>query len=841
MTGAMGDGGIRDEDTYDGPSPPPMITDPDRWQAVRALLSEARRLPAPDRAAWLDEAVADPDLRAEAARLLAADDATDGFLATPAADRAPALFDDADDAYLGRRVGPWRLAEKIGEGGMGVVFRAERADADFEQEAALKLVGRGLAPTAVVERFRQERRILARLDHPAIARLLDGGLSDDGQPYFAMELVRGVPLTAYADDRGLGVPDRLRLARAVCEAVAYAHQNLVVHRDLKPSNVLVVEDGHGRPHVKLLDFGISKLLDDDASGAPTRTTALMTPAYAAPEQVRGGAITTATDVYALGVLLYEMLAGQRPYQIEAGSAPTTVERVVCETDPPPPSTVAPSDRARRIRGDLDTVVLKALAKDPAHRYVSASALADDLSRVLDGFPVVARRPTLGHRVGSFVRRHPVGVGLSSVAVLALLLGLAGTTWQARVAARERDRAQVEAAKAGEIRDYVLGLFAVANPDSARGRTVTARELLDIGAERVAAELADQPLVRAEMELTIALLYRRIGLFDEARPHLDAAVALREDHLGPGHPETAMAYRERALFLTDTGQYEASHEAAQRAYEVHQAALGPDDPETLLSLSTLATTLVEVGEMARADSTMTVLVARYRSASDSAALGEALYNLGSLRHRQHRFAEAEAPLRESVAIRRGLHGAVHSQTANSVNSLGLVIARGGGDLNEAEALLLEALDTRRQLYGPRHPEVAQMLNNLARLYEEKGDLDEAEATYEALVPLAKDVLGADHPNTGIVLVNYGSLLREQGRPAEAEQHVREGLAVALAAHGRDHPNTALSEVHLAQVLVALGRRGPARPLIEHALPILQGAFGPDAPPVRRAIDVQSSLG
>ena len=434
---------------------------PDRWQTVRALFDEGRGLDVEARAAWLEGLEA--DLRAAVAPLLEADDQieaeadapTGGFLVVPAADRAPELFDGAEDAHVGRRVGPWRLEERIGEGGMGVVYRAARADADFRQEAALKVVGRGLAPRALLERFRQERRILAGLEHPGIARLLDGGLSEDGQPYFAMELVRGEPLTEYADRAGLGVEARVRLLAEVCDAVAYAHRNLVVHRDLKPSNVLVAasDTGHGAhgaghgergapppasppaPRVKLLDFGIATVLEPDGGAdLRTRTGALLTPAYAAPEQVRGGRVTTATDVYALGVLLFELLTGHRPSALEAGAAPTAVERAVCETPAPRPSGVAPAARRRALRGDLDTITLKALEKDPARRYASAEALATDLRRHLAGLPVEARRPTVGYRVASFVRRHPVAVGLASLAVLALVLGLAGTTWQARVAA-----------------------------------------------------------------------------------------------------------------------------------------------------------------------------------------------------------------------------------------------------------------------------------------------------------------------------------------------------------------------------------------------------------------------
>jgi len=822
------------------------VTSPDssHWSRVRELLADARELAPEEREAWLLIATDDDSLRAEVHAMLHATEAaqSEGFLSAPAAEASAALFADDTDPYIGRRIGPWQLTSSLGEGGMGVVYRAERADVDFEQQAALKLVGRGLAPRALVERFRQERRILARLEHPGIARLLDGGVSEDGQPYFAMELVDGIPLTEYAETRQLDVRQRLRLVLDVCAAVAYAHRNLVVHRDLKPSNILVAETEDRQPVVRLLDFGIATVLEDDDDEAPfrTRTGTLMTPAYAAPEQVRGEPVTTATDVYALGVVLFELLAGERPYDLDSGTTPTVIERTVCETIPPPPSDRAPSARSAQLRGDLDTIVLKALEKEPARRYASAEALAADIERHLDGLPVSARRATVGYRVGSFVRRHPVGVGLATVAVAALLLGMAGTTWQARVASTERDRAQLETAKAEEIRDYVLDLFSAANPDSSQGREISVREALDLGAARVATELADQPVVRADIELTIAQLYRRLAVYDQAREHASSAIALREEHLGARHPETATARRELAALLVETGDYADSREAAQQAHEDHRVALGPDDPETLLSLNAVGMALSELGEWGEAETAFGELADRYRTSIDSVGLSEALMNLGSSQLRQQRFTEAEGPFRESMELRRALYGPVHSSTATVMNSLAISVARGREDLEESEALLVEALDIRRQLYGDQHPEVAQMLNSLARLYEEKGDLANAETTYDELLPMMQAVLGPEHPYTGLVLINYGNMLRQRGRPAEGETFVRQGHAIDRATHGPDHPLAAESEVRLAHILVALGRNAEAEPLLDHAIPILEEAYGEEASPVQGAYEVRDAM-
>jgi non-specific serine/threonine protein kinase/serine/threonine-protein kinase len=482
-------------------------------QRVKALFLDALDRPEAARPAWLAAACGgDGALRAEVEALLAAHDGAEatGRLERPLFDR-PALADDGpgEGPAAGRTVGPWRLIERIGAGGMGAVYRAVRADGAYERAVAVKLLHPGLdAGGALARRLAAERRILARLEHPGIARLYDGGVSADGLPYLVMELVDGAPLTAYAERHALPADDRLRVFLQVCDAVAYAHRHLVVHRDLKPSNVLVADDGRGQPQAKLLDFGIATLLSGpDTDAALTRTAGAMTPAYAAPEQLRGEAVTTATDVYALGVLLYELLTGRRPYDL-TGKTASEVERVVCETAPPRPSQAAPPEHARRLRGDLDLIAAKALEKEPARRYASAEALAEDIRCHLDGRPVGARPPSAGYRVGKFVRRHRAGVAAAAAVVLALVGGLGAALWQARVAAAERDAAERrfevarEAARAMlyDVHDAVADL-----PGSTAAREVIVRRSLDyLG--RLAAEAGDD----AALRLDLASAYLRVG-------------------------------------------------------------------------------------------------------------------------------------------------------------------------------------------------------------------------------------------------------------------------------------------------------------------------------------------
>ncbi len=453
-----------------------------RWHDLKALFDEALARPPGQRAAFLEQSCDDDELRREALSLLAFYDDDPDFLEHPV--RVEALRVVAEEATpdpADRPIGPYRLVREIGRGGMGAVYLAERADGQFRHQVAVKLVRQGGPREDLLRRLRHERQILASLQHPNIARLYDGGVSEDGVPYLVMEYVEGLPIDRYCDDHQLSTTERLRLFRTVCAAVQYAHQNLVVHRDLKPSNIFVAapaaglsSDGRKRAEgrVKLLDFGIAKLLDDvnTAETIPMTQTGMrpMTPEYASPEQVRGEAVTTASDVYALGIILYELLTGHRPYEVR-GLTPSAVERVICQQDPPRPSTAVlrtvettrtsgngqtttpeivsaarstqPERLRRRLEGDLDNIVLKALQKEPERRYESVAALSDDVRRHLEQLPVVARPDTVGYRISKFVRRHTVGFAATVLVVMALLGGIVATVYQARVAAAERDRAE----------------------------------------------------------------------------------------------------------------------------------------------------------------------------------------------------------------------------------------------------------------------------------------------------------------------------------------------------------------------------------------------------------------
>ena len=519
---------------------------PERWKAVDALLDDALMLPPEERAQWLaDLRTRSPELADEVAELLSAEAITDHahFLAEPVTHRADEL-----------QMGAYVLETPLGHGGMGSVWLARRTDGRFEGRAAVKLLNRALLSETGRERFRREGSLLGRLTHAGIARLLDAGVSPGGQPYLVLEYVEGQPIDAFAAAKRLTAAERVGLVLDVLAAVGHAHANLIVHRDLKPSNILVTSDGHA----KLLDFGIAKLIDAEGGGEPdtlTRVGRALTPAFAAPEQIRGETITTATDVYAIGVLLYVLLTGRHPYPLSERSA-SEIERLVCETTPVRPSSTFASDqradadqiarataqsaspaRLRRwLRGDIDLIVMKAMRKEPERRYPTAAALEDDLRRVLDGRPVSARPDTVAYRVRKFVGRNRSGV---AIAIVLMALLAAGVVRERTL----RGRAEAEARKAQAVEQYLVSVFGVSNPlasPETRGADVTARALLDRGAARIDSSLANQPDVQAELREVLGSVYAGLGLFDKAEPLLRQALEQRRALYGPRHPDVAEA-------------------------------------------------------------------------------------------------------------------------------------------------------------------------------------------------------------------------------------------------------------------------------------------------------------
>ena len=481
----------------------------------------------------------------------------------PRSARRPSATDGPRDA----RIGPYRIVSAIGQGGMGAVYLAERADGAFDQRVAIKVV-RGLLDQDRVRRFRAERRILASLQHPNIARLVDGGTTEDGCPYLVMEYVEGQAIDVYAEQHGLGLDERLALFITVCQAGGHAHRHLIVHRDIKPSNIIVTAEGTP----KLLDFGIAKLLDTDDPELSARTMTgmyMLTPDYAAPEQVRGEAVTTATDVYALGVLLFQLVTSQRPHTFRTLTA-QEIERVVCDTEAPRPSTIRAG-----LHDDLDIVVGTALNKDIQRRYASVEALAEDLGRFLDGRPIHARPATWRYRAGRFVTRHRWEVGVAALFVAMLVAFSILVSLQAARLARERDTAQQERDAAEEVSSFLVSLFELNDPSRSRGETVTARELLDRGAMQVESGLASQPVAQARLMDTMGRVYRQLGLLGPATALLEKALARREAAVEGFSDEVADTLAELGEVWRENGEYAQAERLHRRALATAPAVARPD--------------------------------------------------------------------------------------------------------------------------------------------------------------------------------------------------------------------------------------------------------------------------
>lgn len=770
-----------------------------RWLELAPLFDAAFDLDGEDRALFL-ASIPDAELREGLEQLLA--QAERGYLLDEGSGRLAAALIEADPGIDGSHLGPWRVGALIGSGGMSSVFLAERDDGAYAQQAAIKILRHGVHEVAERARFVQERQILARLDHPDIARLIDGGFTDAGVPWFALEYVDGLPITDWCDRQRLDVDARLVLLDRACAAVDYAHRNLVVHRDLKPSNILVRSDGS----LKLLDFGIAKLLDQDADDATRTGGRLLTPAYAAPEQAQGGPITTATDAFALGVLLHELLTGSRPRWREDATLIAPASLITG----PQASAIAQSrgceTRAlrRRLGGELDSIVSKALQVDPARRYAGAAELAQDLRNSRIGLPVSARPASRSYRMARFVRRHRAGLAAGTIVMLALVLGLGAALWQMREARSEADRANA-------ARDFVLAMFQGVTPDESKGREVSARELLDRSTGRLSEALASQPRLESELSVALAGGYRQLG--DYARATVLAQRGL--DHAMDA-PSRSAAWIELARNLAAQGRYDEAEKNLRTALE-----LAPSQ-EGSIRLR-LAEVLSERGQLDEAGALCERALQAAPEGSDLAI--DALAALGGIRFRAGKLEEAESTLRHALDFQIAQHGELHTRSAALRHDLGVVLLQ-KGQLAPAALLFAQALSTRQSLLGTEHPDVADSEFNLGIALRRQGQTSEAVERISHAVELQKKLLGMKHPAVASGLNSHALLATEQGRIDEAIGHFEEALAVARAALGPTHPTVATTLNNLAGTQRSAGRYDEAEASSRAGIEAATASLGPD---------------
>lgn len=864
------------------------------YARVAEVLAGAHALHGAERAAWLAEACGtDAALRAEVEALLAYEGEGPALLATAGIARVltPAFLSDLPAetaAGLPETIGPYRILGVLGEGGMGTVYRAQQLE-PLVREVALKLVRRGLDTDRVVARFAAEQQALARMDHPCIARVIDAGASSDGRPYFVMELVEGQTLTEFCDGRRLSIRTRLDLFLAICAGVQHAHQRGIIHRDLKPTNVLV-RDRDGAPEPKIIDFGIQKAVSSD-EGSMLLTgdgAALGTPEYMSPEQAGlfDAATDTRTDIYSLGALLYELLTGRQPYELRTRT-PAELQRVLGSGPPARPSLAAvaapaaacaaraatPRQLARQLSGDLDNIALRAMARDPEERYASVERFADDIRRHLSGRPVQAREASWHYLVGRFVSRHRIEVAGAAV-ILLLLVAFSATSWiQAGRLAAERDRsvaaeanARTEAATAQRTADFLTELFGVSDPNEARGSSVTARELLDRGAERIQGDLREEPEVQAALMGTMGGVYRRLGLYQQSTDLLEASLATRRRVLGNRHPDVASSLHDLARVLRDRDELERAETLQREAVEIRLAAV-TDKPALIAdSLGVLGTIVERRGRADQAQRLYQDALARYTDlyGADDPRLGTTVNNLASLLHDKAAYGDAEAMYRRAIALGRAGYGDTHPDVAITLNNLGSLLEE-TGRAAEAEAQYVESLRIRRAVYGDSHPSVATVLNNLAGvralaqpaaavpLYREAmaihlqrqgadhpitirtrtnfartlhltGALDEAGREYATALAHAKARWPEGHLTLAAILIRQALLAADRGQMSRAESGLRAGVAMLRELLPAAHPQVAAAEGSLGAFLTGRGRFAEAETLLVTSHATLVARFG-----------------
>jgi len=800
----------------------------DRWERIEAHLDEALDLPEDRSPQWL--AGLDDDLRPDVERLLRAARASDGFLEAPAAADAADLVAGETAPGADARIGPYRILGELGRGGMGAVYLAHRDDLDME--VAVKRLPHSVASSRAVNAFLAERRTLARLEHPNIARLLDAGLTENGQPYFDMERIDGRPLTRHCYEEQLDVRARLRLFLEVCGAVDYAHGRLVVHRDLKPSNVMVTRDGIP----KLLDFGVAKVLDAAPAGDTRTVGHFMTPQYASPEQIRGEAINITSDVYSLGAVLYELLGGRPPHDVTTGT-PYEMGRAVLETEPAPLAEAAgPDDEtaeriaasrrttprrlAHQLSGDLATIVGRAMHRDADRRYATAAGLAEDVRRHLDGRPVLARGDSWSYRTGRFLRRNWLQLGLAGAALAAAVTF--AVFHNHRIAA-ERDRAQYQAETADSVSEFLISVFLESDPDRSDDHEATVRDVLARGAERVLADVEGDPAVRARLLDALGEVQRKLGRLREAEPLLEEGLALRRQALDPRDPEILSSLGHLASLRSELGDPEASlalnREIYARAMDIH----GEDHVETVVRLHNLGTALRNAGELAEAEEVLRrSLAGRRRHFGDEhIAVANAVGSLANLVRDQERYEEAAELYAEALRLSQTVYGEDHVRVASIWHNLGRMQVQ-TNRREEAEHSLDEALRIRRAAYGDDSLRLESTLATRGALRTDRGDLAGAEEDYREALDLASRHVGPRSRAIVAPLTALGRVFARGGRTAEADSTLAEAIAIAQESYGEGHAAWGEAVDAYVEFLEQAGREQQAAAWRERAKP-LNGDF------------------
>lgn len=761
----------------------------DRLIRAKQLFEETSSLTAAQREIFLNEKCDnDIELKKEVLSLLHSLETTKDFLEEPltVVENKQELF---PDPYIGKQIGSYVIDGEAGVGGMGIVYTGTRNDKEFEQKVAIKILKHGITSEYLLKRFQIERQTLANLQHQNIARLLDGGRTNDGLPYLVMEFIDGIPITEYCNQKNLTIEERLKLFREVCTAVQYAHQNLVIHRDLKPGNILVTKDGTS----KLLDFGIAKLIDEDLADnneGLTRTGVWhLTPEYASPEQINGEKITTVSDVYSLGVLLYQILTGAQPYKITS-SSPAAISKIITEENVQKPSErvkqtleTKPENEflnfekiSHHLKGDLDNIVFKAMHKDPLRRYVSVEQFSEDIRRHLVGLPVIAQKDTAGYRLSKFIQRHKVGFVSSIGFIVFLVASLIAIIWQANLAANERDKAKIEADKYERVNKFLQNMLSSVDPDEI-GRDVKVYDVLGRAAKNVETELKDKPEIEAAIRRTLGNTYTNLGEYDQAKEHLEKALQLDEKIYGKENENVAVNLYDLALYYHWIGDFKNADSLYNKSLSIFRKTLKEPTRDLALTLNGCALIQSDLGN----------------------------------------YSGAVKQFEEALQILEAKFGKKDVDYASIMNNLAIT-THSLNDLDKAEKYYLEAQKIFIELLGEKRSEVASTYNNLAFIYLDKKDFKHAEENFIKSYKLKLELKGKDHPDVGLALSNLGLVKFKLKNYKEAKDLYNKAIIQLKKTLPDVHAWVANSYYGLGKTLIEMKDYQSAEINLRHALQI-----------------------
>ena len=831
----------------------------EQWERLKEIFNCAIELQGDERIEYLKKTCGnDPEFLNDIKSLLKAYETPGVVDHSPDYLKSSALSQLKGHSIIGKKIGSYRIIAELGYGGMGTVYLGERADGKFSQRVAIKLLRNIFTSEEQTRRFVAERQILATLNHENIGRLYDGGITEEGQQYFIMEYVEGQPIDIYCNDKNLTYRERLNLFLDVCDAVHYAHRKLIVHRDLKPANILVTNEGK----VKLLDFGIARVMNPQegpVGNRPVTPTGLLpfTPNYASPEQIRGGLITVSTDIYQLGVVLFELLTCHRPYDV-TNKTPAETEMLICVEEPLKPSQILSkhhdlkgknrekyynlsvlSDQSklrklrRRLQGDLDTIVMQAIRKEPERRFDSAEQFAADIRRYLSGRPVSAHPDTWIYRSRKFIQRHRLGV-LATVSVVLLIIGYAITiTWQSIITQEALYEARKEKIKSEQIVEFMMGMFEAGNPAESRGSTLTANDLLKRGIEQAEA-LSDQPEVQAEMFNVAGNVYRNLGEYQRALALMERALRIRSSLLSNSHPDVAKSHFNLANVLHDLGEYRKAYEHYINAAELFRNIPGHASPEYATSLHNLAVTRHDQFALEYIRKALRMRLDLL--GPDHPDVAESYLAIGNYYLQQNDFLNAENYFTASLTLVRQYDQQHTHQTTGILHNIGNGF-RVLGDLDQAELILQDALIIYNSLYEETHTHIALAKKSLADVYRDKEDYPNAEDMYEKALATLHEAVGDDHPLRRPIIQEQAAMYTRMGDHEKAEPLLREVLSLLESVLREDHPRIANARKELGTCLIFLSELEEAEKLLLKSLETYISLNSGDYEPQKKLVQEQ----